>query len=255
MSIPFNALARQVQATLKDRGYGLGSSGPAKDGVDGRAGDLTFAAVLAELAKGGPLAEPVAGFPDQAGEDRFFAELRRTGLFRSLDQSQVDGIKAKLAAFAAASWPLSFASYGMATSYWETGKRMQPVEEIGKGRGKSYGRPGRNGGQVPFGRGDVQLTHDVNYERADAELGLGGALVRDYSKALEPDISARIMVGGMQGGWFTGKRLGSYLPWEGPASFDQFKEARRIINGTDKWTEIAEIALKWQGCFEAGGWR
>jgi putative chitinase len=43
---------REIQAILKARGYALGSSGPARDGIDGEPGDLTFAAVLAELVKG-----------------------------------------------------------------------------------------------------------------------------------------------------------------------------------------------------------
>ena len=46
-----NDTIREAQAILKARGYGLGSSGPAKDGIDGVAGTLFFAAVLAELKK------------------------------------------------------------------------------------------------------------------------------------------------------------------------------------------------------------
>lgn len=44
-------LWREVQTILKGKGYGLGSGGPAKDGVDGDPGDLTAAATLAELRK------------------------------------------------------------------------------------------------------------------------------------------------------------------------------------------------------------
>jgi putative chitinase len=40
-----------VQTLLRAKGYGLGSSGPDHDGVDGNPGDLTGAAVLAELLK------------------------------------------------------------------------------------------------------------------------------------------------------------------------------------------------------------
>lgn len=46
-----NDTIREAQAILKARGYGLGSTGPAKDGIDGVAGTLFFAAVLAELKK------------------------------------------------------------------------------------------------------------------------------------------------------------------------------------------------------------
>lgn len=55
---------REIQAILKARGYALGSSGPNKDGVDGNAGALTFAAILAELAK-----KPAAAAPVVAGDE------------------------------------------------------------------------------------------------------------------------------------------------------------------------------------------
>jgi len=41
----------EIQSILRRRGYGLGSTGPLKDGVDGNPGALTGAAVLAELLK------------------------------------------------------------------------------------------------------------------------------------------------------------------------------------------------------------
>jgi len=220
-------------------------------------------AVMAGLGGAGlapliPAASPIlsSGFADQAAEDRFFEAVRKSGLFpRGLDQSQVDGIKAKCAAYAIARWPLAYAAYGMETSHHETGAKMQPVPEGGRGRGHSYGRPGKHHGQIAYGRGDVQLTWDYNYEKADADLRLGGALIANYELALRPDISARIMVSGMSKGWFTGKRLGSYLPPSGPATYAQFRESRRIINGTDRADLLAGNAMKWQACFQAGGWR
>ncbi|MFH7264110.1 hypothetical protein ACHWGJ_29120, partial [Klebsiella pneumoniae] len=67
---------------------------------------------------------------------------------------------------------------------------MQPVTEIGRGGGKPYGKPGKHGGQVPYGRGDVQLMWDGNYETADDELGLKGALLANFDLALDTEISA-----------------------------------------------------------------
>ena len=55
---------------------------------------------------------------------------------------------------------------------------MQPIAEYGKGKGRKYGVPGRNRGQVAYGRGYVQLTWDDNYERADKEIGAGGRQLR-----------------------------------------------------------------------------
>lgn len=51
----------EIQAILKARGYSLGSSGPNRDGIDGKPGDLTFAAVLAELKKAPAPVATVAG--------------------------------------------------------------------------------------------------------------------------------------------------------------------------------------------------
>ncbi|APZ81839.1 endolysin [Erythrobacter phage vB_EliS_R6L] len=59
MSIPHNPLAEQVQRRLKARGHDLGTSGPLGDGVDGRAGNLTFAAVLAEIPDIAPVPVPL----------------------------------------------------------------------------------------------------------------------------------------------------------------------------------------------------
>ncbi len=192
-----------------------------------------------------------------AAPDRFFAAIRP--LFGKMTPAQVEGIEAKLAAFAAAGSPIAYVAYGLATSFWETGAKMQPVQEIGRGRGKPYGKPGGHGGQVPYGRGDVQLTWDGNYEKADAELGLDGSLLADFGRALEADISARIMVRGMTEGWFAGDKIGRhnfsrYLPAKGAASLKQFTSARRIINGVDRAGLVAGYAMTFQAALVAGGW-
>ncbi len=183
----------------------------------------------------------------------FFTALRP--LFGgSLTTSQVAGIEAKLLAFGDARAPLAWVAYGLATSWWETAHTMQPVREIGQGRGCAYGAPGCHGGQIAYGRGDVQLTWDHNYERADRELGLHGALIADYDLALRPDISARIMVEGMIEGWFTGRTLGDCLPTTGRAGLAAFVKARAIINGSDHAAQIAAAAATFQDALVAGGW-
>jgi putative chitinase len=72
--------------------------------------------------------------------------------------------------------------------------------------------------------------------------------------ALQPEIAAKILVKGMQEGWFTGKKLADYLP-QHAANRLQFQQARRIINGTDKADLIAGYALQFQSALDAGGWR
>lgn len=177
----------------------------------------------------------------------FFAAVRKiTG---PLDQVQVDTVNRLLAA--AAHWPASWLAYGFATAWHEA--RLKPIEEIGKGKGRKYGAPGKHGGQIAYGRGLVQLTWDFNYAAADEGLGLGGKLIADYSLALDPDIATRILVWGMERGKFTGKSLDTYLD-TGPGTYAEFVDCRRIINGTDRADMIAGYALSFQQALDAGGW-
>lgn len=179
----------------------------------------------------------------------FFAAVRQS--FESLDQGQVDGFNRLLAAMGTAAWPISHVAYGLATAWHETAKKMQPVEEA-FWKDDAWRRA--NLRYYPWhGRGDVQLTWERNYRRADDELGLGGRLVADPRLALDPQISARVLVRGMTHGWFTGKKLADYLPG-GAASRAQFREARRIINGTDKADLIAGQALQLQTALALGRW-
>jgi hypothetical protein len=190
-----------------------------------------------------------------AKPDAFFASIRARLFAGKLSPSQVDGINAKLKAMGEAGWPVAYAAYGMATPYWETAKTMQPVREgfyLPAAKQEAFRRSLR---YYPwYGRGDVQLTWKANYERADNELLLNGTLVENPDRALEPAISADVLVHGMAEGWFTGKKLSDYLPATGLASRAQFEEARRIINGTDKKAEVATAALAWQDAFADGEW-
>lgn len=176
----------------------------------------------------------------------FFAEARTiTG---GLDQVQVDAINGILTH--AQMHPLGWVAYELATGWHEA--RFKPQPEWGRGKGKPYGDPGAHFGQAPYGRGLVQLTHDANYEWADQRFGLNGALLKNFDKALEPDLAARILVIGMEEGAFTGKKLADYIKDRGMV--DQFAAARRIVNGTDKAQNIAAIAVQFQQALELGGW-
>jgi len=181
----------------------------------------------------------------------FFDSIRSSLFAGALKQPQVLGIEAKLKAFQQTSYPLPWAAYALATSYHETAQRMQPVRE-GLAATDSWRR--RNLRYYPYyGRGDVQLTWKANYEKADRELDLNGSLLRDLDLALDPDISAKVMVKGMSEGWFTGKKLADYLP-DKEGTRLQFKNARRIINGTDKADLIAGYAIKFQTALKEAGY-
>lgn len=196
----------------------------------------------------------------------FYAALRKGILGPTLDQSEVDGCEAILAAMAGA--PLSHCAYAFATAFHETAFTLQPIKEFGGPRyfTKMYDVNGdrptlarKNGNTVPgdgaryFGRGYVQLTWRSNYRRAGEKLDY--PLEGNPDLAMRPDIAAAILRTGMDEGWFTGKSFKSYLPASGPARLDQFHEARRIINGTDKASVIAGYAMKFQAALQAGGWQ
>lgn len=181
----------------------------------------------------------------------FFASVRTSLFHGKLTSGQVQGMEAKIQSGVEAKFPLSWMAYALATSYHETAQRMLPVRE-GLSASETWRK--KNLRYYPYyGRGDVQLTWKENYERADRELNLGGALVKNLDLALDPDISAKIMIRGMKEGWFSkGNTLAKHLPDE-EATVAQFTPARRIINIMDKAAMIAGYAVKFQtGLKEAG---
>lgn len=181
----------------------------------------------------------------------FFDEVRSSLFNGKLTANQVKGMEAKLKAFREAGYPLSWAAYALATSFHETAQRMVPVRE---GLSATDAWRKRNLRYYPYyGRGDVQLTWKANYEKADKELGLNGDLVKNLDLALDPDISAKVMVAGMKEGWFTGKTLGTYLT-EKEGTLSQFVSCRRIINGTDKAQLIAGYSVKFQNALKKAGY-
>ena len=98
-----------------------------------------------------------------------------------------------------------------------------------------------------YGRGYSQTTWEVNYKRADDALGLGGKLLKNPDLMLTAEVAAPTMVRGMEEGWFTGRKLSDFAPRD-------YKGMRKIINGTDKDTLIAEYAVKFEVALYAGVW-
>lgn len=144
---------------------------------------------------------------------------------------------------------------------------MQPVKEYGGDAytEKLYGPGGSNpdrarqmgnvnpgDGARYCGRGYVQLTWRNNYKKAGMALGI--PLETDPDLALQPRVAAAIIVRGMSEGWFTGKKLGDFLGNLSLATPEQFAEARRIVNGSDKADLIAGHAVVFQRALEAGKW-
>ena len=181
----------------------------------------------------------------------FFQEINQS-LFRGkLNDRQKEGILYKQAAFDKFEVSdLRWRAYMLATSYHETAQTMMPIEEWGKGRGKSYGQKVKHSGlpyswpdQIYYGRGDVQLTWFENYERMGELMGL--PLLEQPKLALDPEISALILVEGMilgksNRGDFTGLSLENYFNTHRDDPFG----ARRIVNGLDRAPIIASYHYK-----------
>ncbi len=157
----------------------------------------------------------------------------------------------RLEAFKAANWCVSWAAYAFATIFHETARTMRPVREA-PNASEDWRR--RNFRYYPYyGRGDVQLTWEANYQWADQLLGLKGELIKNPDLALREDYSIHIMIVGMELGKYTGKALKDYLP-NGAAAYEHFVKARRIINGRDRDTLIATYAEKFQAALLKAGW-
>lgn len=176
----------------------------------------------------------------------FIDEVGRSLFSSRITQSQIEGIKFKLDAFD--KFQISdvrWRAYMLATSFHETARTMQPIEEYGKGRDRPYGQKIRHDrkrythpDKLYYGRGDVQLTWYENYEIMGKLLGI--PLLEQPELALVPEISAKIMIEGMTNGIsnrgdFTGVSLETYFN----STKDDPINARRIINGLDKANLIA----------------
>ena len=133
----------------------------------------------------------------------------------------------------------------LATVKHECANTWRPIEEYGKGQGRPYGQPtvvtDQNGTQYTntyYGRGFVQLTWRMNYDKMGQALGLANGLVLHPEHALEPITAYRIMSYGMRHGSFTGKGLPSYIQEDAC----DYLNARRIINGLDQADRIQGYA-------------
>ena len=184
--------------------------------------------------------------------DTFFNGVRASLFGGSLSQAQVDGMNYLLEIwerFFEAANPRDgnkWLAYCMATVFHETGKKMQPVEEIGKGKGKKYGVATGPYNKIYYGRGHVQLTWDYNYQKGQDQLqknyDVDAPLYQHPEKMLLNQPSALVLYDGMTIGWFTGVGLPKYFngTTEDPVN------ARRVVNGTDQAQTIAGYYTKFK---------
>lgn len=157
----------------------------------------------------------------------FYNAVRNAPFNGVLAQSQVNGMEVILNEWDKRNLSdKRWLAYMLATTYHETAYTMQPIEEIGRGRGRPYGN-------TPFwGRGFVQLTLERNYRMMGDRLNVN--LVDHPDKAMDMHIATQIMFEGMIHGLFTGVGLGKYFHED-----SDWYNARKIINGLDRADLVA----------------
>lgn len=172
----------------------------------------------------------------------FYDQVRHNPFPNSLDQKQVDGMEALLDEGKSLGIDRRWLAYILGTAFHETARRMQPIEEFGKGAGRPYGRPDPQTGKTYYGRGFVQLTWKANYRKMGEIVGVD--LVSHPEKALDLKIATKIIFEGMIRGSFSGRKLAEYLN----ASKSDWYHARKIVNGLDR----AELVDKYSKAFYRG---
>lgn len=185
---------------------------------------------------------------------QFFDAVRESLFYGKLTQQQVDGMDFILDVWEAqhTQWDLRWLGYPLATTLHETASTMWPIEEYGKGKGRSYGNPDPVTGQTYYGRGFVQLTWKDNYAAMTPVLraafpGEDIDLVMRPEQALVPKYAAVIMFHGMSKGTFRASKDGrrQTLLRYFSATEDDAYGAREIINGdkatVPKWSKGVSI--------------
>lgn len=172
--------------------------------------------------------------------------------FGALKQKQVDGFEAVFN-----EWDLRglndlrFLNYILATIWHEVGGTMQPIEEIGKGKGLRYGKrvwyDGRIYTDIPhifYGRGHTQNTWRDIYEKLTKANKKGWDFVNNPELLLTMECSVWATFHAMTTGLYTGRKLSHYFN----DNVTDAVGARKIINGKDKAEKIAEYWIKFYKC-------
>lgn len=126
-------------------------------------------------------------------------------------------------------------AYEFATGFWETEWTLEPIREIGCGRGQPYGIANPYTGQVYYGRGLVQTTWYANYLKLKRLLGVDCVMHPDL--LLQMQYAAPALFVGLEEGIYSGRRLGQFFNdhVEDPV------QARRMVNGLDHADAIASL--------------
>lgn len=147
-------------------------------------------------------------------------------------------------------------AYVLATAWWETAATMQPVKEA---YWKDEAWRKRNLRYYPwYGRGLIQTTWEKNYVAIAKAMNLpANTFTNNPDLLLTMSHALPAMFVGMEKGIYTGKDLDDYIDDIDEADDEELREyvnARRIVNGTDKATRIANLALLFERALKAAGY-
>lgn len=185
---------------------------------------------------------------------KYFAYLRRN---MGLSQSVVDGTKRITEHGRLSGTQVNRLAYILATAYWETGRTMQPVVEA---FWKDEAWRKANLRYYPWhGRGLIQTTWKRNYEAIAVAMGLRKTFfTEDPSRLLQWKYSIPALFTGMEKGIYTGHKLSHHIDLideTDDKDYAEYVAARRIVNGVDKQSEIAKLALVYEKALKYAGYK